>query len=168
MNDNVEKKVKLCEEAESLAASTDWAATTDRLIALQKDWKEIGPVPRKKSEALWKRFRAACDAFFTAKAEAMKERKAAARAASFDRKGKGRGSEIQHRERGGKSSLDQLMDTYRRKKQELAVAENNIGFFRNAGPLLAQMQAQLEADRAELSQLEDQIRQMQQEEQNNG
>ena len=167
MNANVEKKAKLCEEAESLAASTDWTATTDRLIALQKDWKEIGPVPRKKSEALWKRFRAACDAFFTAKAEAMKERKAAARNAAFERKGKGRGNET-HRDRGGKSSLDQLMDTYRRKKQELSVAENNIGFFRNAGPLLAQMQAQLEADRAELVRLEDQIRQMQQEEQNNG
>ncbi len=168
MNENVEKKVKLCEEAESLAASTDWAATTDRLIALQKDWKEIGPVPRKKSEVLWKRFRAACDAFFTAKAEAMKERKAAARAAASERKGKVRGNEGPRRERGGKSALDQLMDTYRRKKQELAVAENNIGFFRNAGPLLAQMEAQLEADRAELACLEEQIRQKQQKEQNNG
>lgn len=168
MNGNVEKKVQLCEEAESLAASTDWAATTDRLIALQKDWKEIGPVPRKKSEALWKRFRAACDTFFTAKAEAMKERKGAARAAASDRKGKVRGNEAPRRERSGKSPLEQLMDTYRRKKQELAVAENNIGFFRNAGALLEQMKAQLEADHAELARLEDQIRQKQQEEQNNG
>lgn len=167
MNANVDKKVKLCEEAESLATSTDWAATTDRLIALQKEWKEVGPVPRKKSEALWTRFRAACDTFFAAKAEAMKERKAAARAAASDRKGRGR-NEGARRDRGGKSSLDQLMDTYRRKKQELATAENNIGFFRNAGPLLAQMEAQLEADRAELARLEEQIRQMQQEEQNNG
>ena len=167
MNANVEKKVKLCEEAESLATSTDWNATTDRLIALQKEWKEIGPVPRKKSEALWTRFRAACDTFFTAKAEAMKERKAAARAAASDRKGK-RVHEGQRRERSGKSSLEQLMDTYRRKKQELATAENNIGFFRNAGALLVQMQAQLEADRAELARLEEEIRQKQQEEQNNG
>lgn len=168
MNANVDKKVHLCEEAESLATSSDWNATTDRLIAMQKEWKEIGPVPRKKSEVLWKRFRAACDAFFTAKSEAMKERKAAVRAAASQRKGQVRGNEGQRRERGGKSSLDLLMDTYRRKKQELAVAENNIGFFRNAGALLEQMQAQLEADRAELARLEEQIRQKQQEERSNG
>lgn len=167
MNVNVEKKVKLCEEAESLAASTDWNATTDRLIALQKEWKEVGTVPRKKSEALWTRFRAACDTFFAAKAEATKERRAAARAASSDRRDR-RGNEGQRHERGGKSPLDQLMDTYRRKKQELATAENNIGFFRNAGALLAQMQARLEADRAELARLEEQIRQKQQEERSNG
>ncbi|MBO4755942.1 MAG: DUF349 domain-containing protein, partial [Bacteroidales bacterium] len=45
----------------------DWKATGDRLIELQKQWKEIGAVPRKKSEQIWKRFRAACDAFFTAR-----------------------------------------------------------------------------------------------------
>ena len=168
MNANVEKKVKLCEEAESLASSTDWNATTDRLIALQKEWKEVGTVPRKKSEALWTRFRAACDTFFAAKAEAMTERKAAARNAASERKGKARSNEGSRRERGGKSPLEQLMDTYRRKKQELATAENNIGFFRNAGALLAQMQAQLEADRAELARLEEQIRQKQQEERSNG
>ena len=64
MNSNLEKKVALCEEAEQLKTSTDWKATTDRFIALQKQWKEIGAVPRKKSEQLWKRFRAACDEFF--------------------------------------------------------------------------------------------------------
>ena len=64
INVNLEKKVALCEEAEALKTSTDWKKTTDQYIALQKQWKEIGAVPRKKSEQLWKRFRAACDEFF--------------------------------------------------------------------------------------------------------
>ena len=64
MNVNMEKKLALIEQAEALKDSTDWKKTTDQLIALQKQWKEIGSVPRKKSEQLWKRFRAACDAFF--------------------------------------------------------------------------------------------------------
>ena len=67
MNANLEKKMAIIEEAESLKDSTDWKATSDRLIELQKQWKEIGAVPRKKSEQIWKRFRAACDAFFTAR-----------------------------------------------------------------------------------------------------
>ena len=64
MNANLEKKIALCVEAEALKSSTDWKKTTDRFINLQKQWKEIGAVPRKKSEQLWKRFRAACDEFF--------------------------------------------------------------------------------------------------------
>ena len=67
MNANLEKKMAIIEEAESLKTSTDWKATTDRFIELQKQWKEIGAVPRKKSEQIWKRFRAACDEFFTAR-----------------------------------------------------------------------------------------------------
>ena len=67
MNANLEKKMAIIEEAESLKDSTDWKATSDRFIELQKQWKEIGAVPRKKSEQIWKRFRAACDAFFTAR-----------------------------------------------------------------------------------------------------
>ncbi len=64
MNENFEKKMAIVEQAEALKDSVDWKKTTDQLIALQKQWKEIGAVPRKKSEQLWKRFRAACDAFF--------------------------------------------------------------------------------------------------------
>ena len=64
MTSNLEKKVALCEEAEQLKTSTEWKKTTDRFIALQEQWKEIGAVPRKKSDLLWKRFRAACDEFF--------------------------------------------------------------------------------------------------------
>ena len=64
INQNLEKKIALCEAAEALKTSTEWKKATDQFISLQKQWKEIGAVPRKKSEQLWKRFRAACDEFF--------------------------------------------------------------------------------------------------------
>ena len=64
MNENLEKKMALIEEAEKLKSSTDWKKTTELFIELQKKWKEIGAVPRKKSEVIWKRFRAACDEYF--------------------------------------------------------------------------------------------------------
>ena len=64
INTNLEKKIALCEAAEQLKNSTEWKKATDQFISLQKQWKEIGAVPRKKSELLWKRFRAACDEFF--------------------------------------------------------------------------------------------------------
>lgn len=64
MVDNLAKKVALCEKAEAVTDSTDWKATTDYLISLQKEWKSIGPVSRKKSDQIWARFRAACDKFF--------------------------------------------------------------------------------------------------------
>ena len=64
MNGNLERKMAIIEQVEALKSSTEWKKTTDQIIALQKQWKEIGAVPRKKSEQLWKRFRAACDEFF--------------------------------------------------------------------------------------------------------
>ena len=64
MNENLEKKQLIIEQAEALKNSPEWQKATDQFISLQKQWKEIGAVPRKKSEQLWKRFRAACDEFF--------------------------------------------------------------------------------------------------------
>lgn len=64
MNENLAKKMAIIEQAEELKNSTEWKKTTDQFISLQKQWKEIGAVPRKKSDQLWKRFRAACDEFF--------------------------------------------------------------------------------------------------------
>ena len=64
MNVNLEKKMSIIEKAEALKSSTEWKKATDQFIELQKQWKEIGAVPRKKSEQIWKRFRAACDEFF--------------------------------------------------------------------------------------------------------
>lgn len=67
LNSNLAKKKELVEKAESLMESTEWRSTGDILINLQKQWKEIGTVPRKYSEDLWKRFTAACDHFFEAR-----------------------------------------------------------------------------------------------------
>ena len=67
MNENLDRKMSLIEQAEALKSSTEWKKATDQFINLQKQWKEIGAVPRKKSEQLWKRFRAACDEFFEAR-----------------------------------------------------------------------------------------------------
>lgn len=64
MNANLEKKLAIVAEAEELKSSKEWKSTSDKFIELQKRWKEIGAVPRKKSEQLWKKFRAACDEFF--------------------------------------------------------------------------------------------------------
>ena len=61
---NLEKKTALCEKAEALQNSTDWKSTADKLTAMQREWKTIGAVPKKQSDAIWKRFNAACDAFF--------------------------------------------------------------------------------------------------------
>ncbi len=62
--DNLEKKQRLCERAEALKDSTEWKKATDEFIALQKEWKTIGPVSRRNNNALWKRFISACDYFF--------------------------------------------------------------------------------------------------------
>ncbi|MGM0551857.1 MAG: DUF349 domain-containing protein [Bacteroidota bacterium] len=70
--ENLEKKIRICEQAESAKDSEDWKATTDKLINLQKEWKAIGPVPRKDSDKIWKRFRAACDQFFDRKSDFFK------------------------------------------------------------------------------------------------
>lgn len=70
MNENLEKKRALCEKAEALKESTDWKATADMLTQLQKEWKTIGPVQKKHSDAVWKRFISACDYFFEQKAKA--------------------------------------------------------------------------------------------------
>ncbi len=66
---NLQLKTELCMKAEALQESTDWKDTSEMLIRLQKEWKEIGPVPKKYSEKIWKRFRKACDTFFTRKSE---------------------------------------------------------------------------------------------------
>ena len=66
---NLQMKIDLCMQAEALKDSTDWRKTTHDLINIQKEWKETGPVPRKQSEVIWKRFRAACDHFFNKKSE---------------------------------------------------------------------------------------------------
>lgn len=66
-NANIAKKTALCEQAEALKDSTEWRKTADVLVELQKEWKTVGPIPKRQSDALWTRFQAACDYFFEQK-----------------------------------------------------------------------------------------------------
>ena len=72
---NLDKKRILVEKAEQLKNSEEWRSTTDKLIALQKEWKTIGPTAKKYSDAIWARFIAACDHFFARKEENFKGKK---------------------------------------------------------------------------------------------
>ena len=216
INANLEKKVAICEMAEALKNSTEWKKTAEKLIELQQQWKEIGAVPRKKSEQLWKRFRAACDEFFAERdknakpendfygnlkakqalieeikayevkhdasdAEAMKAFQArwneigfvpfkekdnvaqaykAALAQKFPRPSRN----AQHRNarpaRPQLSEKDRLIQKYHALEQDIVTYENNIGFFamsKNAEPLIKQMQEKIEASKAELKALAEQI-----------
>ena len=76
MNENLEKKKQMCEKAEALKDSTDWKATAEILTKLQKEWKEVSPVAKKHSEAIWKRFVSACDYFYEQKNKAESSHKA--------------------------------------------------------------------------------------------
>ncbi len=80
LNVNLEQKRQLVEEAEALQDSTQWRQTADKLIQLQKQWRAIGAVPRKYSDALWKRFTAACDHFFEARNAANADQKSSEQA----------------------------------------------------------------------------------------
>ena len=73
LNQNYALKLELAEKAEALKDSTDWKATTDALVELQKQWRAIGTVPKKYSDQIWERFNGACDAFFAAKKEASQD-----------------------------------------------------------------------------------------------
>ena len=74
---NLKGKEDLCERAEALAQSTDWIRTASQFAALQKQWKAVGPVPRKHAQVIWKRFRTACDRFFKCRKADLSKRKEA-------------------------------------------------------------------------------------------
>lgn len=75
LSENLDRKKALCEKVEALKDSTDWKATTDEMVKLQKEWKTIGPVQKKFSDEVWKRFIAACDYFFEQKNKNMSGQK---------------------------------------------------------------------------------------------
>jgi hypothetical protein len=216
MNENLEKKLSLIEQAEALKTSTDWKKATDQFIALQKQWKEIGAVPRKKSEALWKKFRGACDEFFAARdanaggendfygnlkakrkvvedilayectdeaadeaaMHAFAERFSAIGHVPFKEKDNVNrayrdamqqkfpafSSQRGAQPRGGRaprSPKDLLIEKYNKLQQNITTYENNIGFFsasKNSEPLIRQMEERIEQAKAELKELEAQIR----------
>jgi hypothetical protein len=72
---NLKLKLALCDKAEALADSTDWIKTADELKKLQTEWQAIGPIPRADTRLVWKRFRDACDKFFTRRNEDLAQRK---------------------------------------------------------------------------------------------
>ncbi len=211
MESNLEAKKELCAIAESLSSSEDWKGTADELIALQARWKETGPVPRKYSDALWKRFRAACDKFFEAKNAHFDTREGdyklnlekkralldAAVARGFEnvtfeqikefqrawgevgfvpikqkesiqkrykdtvdrmfaslRGGEQQRSMDRFRERVGRggssrSERDRLYTKIKQLEADIATLENNIGFFKNAESLVAEVQAKIDKALAE-------------------
>ena len=75
-DESLAKKVALCERAETLADSTNWLQTAEAIKELQVEWKTVGPVTRGQEKAIWERFRAACDRFFTRRQEDLVSRKA--------------------------------------------------------------------------------------------
>ena len=217
MNANLDKKNELIRQAEELKTSTDWKKATDQFIALQKQWKEIGAVPRKKSEQIWKKFRGACDEFFaardanaspendfygnlkakkkliedviayaasddeTANTDAMRsfmERWQAIGHVPFKEKDNinkaykdamtekfplfnQRNSGTRTSGKAPRSPKDLLIDKYHTLQQDITTYENNIGFFsasKNSAPLIQQMQERIDQAKAELKDLEEQIR----------
>ncbi|MDE5621441.1 MAG: DUF349 domain-containing protein, partial [Alistipes sp.] len=221
MEHNLQLKNEICAAAEALSGSEEWKKTTDELIALQARWKQIGAVSRRHSDAVWKRFRTACDKFFERKAahfsgidseheenlkkklalldemaaadvkaggyetirdfqrrwgeigfvpikqkEAVQKRYKAAVDALFDAL---RGSERDRsmdrfrdkvsslRAAGDKrlrSERERLYNKVRQMEQEIALLENNIGFFaksKNAEALVADVKAKIERAREEMA-----------------
>ncbi len=73
--ENLKQKIALCEKAEALSESSEWIKAAEELKALQTQWKAVGPPPRTKAEAVWQRFRTACDRFFKRKQDDLKQRK---------------------------------------------------------------------------------------------
>ncbi len=149
LKENLEAKQALVAKAEELKSSTDWKSATDQFIALQKQWKEIGAVPRKKSDELWHSFRAACDEFFAARDAAREAARPKVQARP------------ERSARPARNVKDSLTDKFKALQQEIATYENNIGFFSlssKGSPLIAQMQERIDKAKAELHKLEEQIR----------
>lgn len=148
LEENLSAKIALCEAAEALKESREWKSATDKFIELQRQWKAIGAVPRKKSDAVWKRFRAACDEFFAEKEKDFQNKKQ--HAAAHVSRAAGRAV----------SEKDKLIARYKALEQEIATQENNILFFagNKAGALVDQMQAGIDKAKKELAELEKQIK----------
>lgn len=120
---NLKAKKELLEQAEALKDNTNWRETTEKFISLQKQWKKIGPVPNKISEQIWRKFNAACDAFFEAKAKAQEGEKSI---------------NVIRKER------DKLIRAYEANRAAIATRENNIGFLnvgksKDSNPLFDEM-----------------------------
>ena len=146
--ENLAKKRALIEKAEALKDSDAWAETSAALVELQKEWKTIGPVARKYSDEIWKKFTATCDEFFNKKREMVKETR-----------------NERHRARGERvmasGDRDKLVRMYQNLQQEIKTAENNILFFtgksKSGNKLVEDMQKKIDGLKKQLQELEDKI-----------
>ncbi len=151
LSTNLQKKRSIIERAEALKDSTDWSETTNQLIELQKEWKTIGPVARKYSDELWKKFNETCDIFFNAKREAIKDERIKARGERAAKAVKAAASQ-------GADGLRRMRD---RLQQEIKTAENNILFFtgksKTANKLVEDLQKKIDQLKKQLEEIEDKM-----------
>ncbi|MCQ2348311.1 MAG: DUF349 domain-containing protein [Paludibacteraceae bacterium] len=144
-SENMKKKRSLIEQARELAGGELIAESQQALIALQREWKTIGPVAHKYSDALWKEFTETCDSFFNRKREADKEERGKRQKQKVE-------SQLQSNDKG------KLMRLYENLKQEIKTAENNILFFtgktKSANQLVVDMQKKIDALKAQLKEIE--------------
>ena len=235
MEHNLAVKLELCAEAEALSTSEDWKHATDELIALQARWKQTGPVSRRHSDTIWKRFRAACDKFFERKAEhfssvdsvheenlklklalieemkgadikaggfeAIKEYQrrwsqigfvpikqkdavqkeykaivdamfATLRSSERDRSMNRFKERVQNMKGGNqlRSEREKLYNKLRQMEQDIALLENNIGFFsksKNAESLIADVREKIERAKSDMAGIIEKIRVIDEQETNN-
>lgn len=154
--ENTKKKMDIIKRAEELSQSKEWKATTDKMIALQNEWKEVGPVVRGKAQKLWKEFRTHCDNFFNAKDEHFK---ALREERTNDNRRKARKGGNRRPQR--MSENDRLIREYNELKQQIAQFENNLGYFGtgpNADKLVEMMNKRIEDAKKKLASLELKIR----------
>lgn len=147
-NENLKRKRELVAKAEAFKDAVDWEAATNAVIALQREWRTIGPVAHKYSDEVWKSFTAACDDFFNRKREQVGNAKAEARKNRME-------------QTVANGNRDKLIRMYEQLKQEIKTAENNILFFtgksKSGNKIVEDMQKKIDGLKAQLSELEDKI-----------
>ena len=157
-SENLKKKRELVEAAEALKDSIEWTETTNKFIELQNAWKKVGPVARKYSDDLWKKFTTACDTFFEAKREATKELRE-----QYAQK-RAEAKERWNKKVEGMNDRQKLIRMYENLVQEIKTAENNILFFtgksKTANKLVDDMRKKIDTLKSQLADLENKINQM--------
>jgi chromosome segregation ATPase len=158
LGENLKKKRELIEAVEALKDSIEWTETTNKIIELQQQWKKVGPVARKYSDDLWKKFTTACDTFFEAKREATKEIRE-----QYAQK-RAEAKERWNKKVDGMNDRQKLIRMYENLQQEIKTAENNILFFtgksKSANKLVDDMQKKIDTLKSQLHDLEVKISQM--------
>ena len=152
LQQNLDAKMHLIERVEELKESTAWSVTTEEIIQLQKQWKTIGPVARKKSDEIWKRFNEACNYFFDRRKEARKEQHQKVR------------RQVQRTVENAGTDLQRLQRSIDEKRQELNTYENNLTFLnatsKTGSAFVEEIQKRIEVLKGELQGLEVKFREM--------